>query len=60
MKLTNEDARTLAGILASADGYCETCARDLAKEMQEVAPDHDWPTLVKEAADRYWGEGDSQ
>jgi hypothetical protein len=42
--------KVLAGILASADGYCYVCAGDLANQMKKVDPTHDWPTLVDEAS----------
>jgi hypothetical protein len=40
--MTLEEAQTIAAILETADGDCESCARGLAEKMQEAFPQFIW------------------
>lgn len=41
-----DEAEQIAEVLRSADNFCTECARDLADQMQRIAPDHNWRILV--------------
>jgi hypothetical protein len=47
------DVKALAKILRSADGYCTTCAEELAEQMAKLDHAHDWIHLVKDLPDDY-------
>lgn len=46
---SDEQAKTLAGIIGTADGGCPTCVGDLCDQMAEAFPGHDWHALADEA-----------
>jgi hypothetical protein len=46
MKTVTLEVKALARVLKSADGGCPTCTREIAEEMQELDPAHDWVSLV--------------
>lgn len=54
--MTADEAKRIAEVLATVDGYCSTCALDAADEMAERFPEHDWPALVKAAMG--WDDAD--
>lgn len=54
--MTDEQAKKLAKILASADGGCGTCGMDLAAQMPDLFPQFNWEALVREAHNAVWSE----
>lgn len=50
--LTDEQAQSVATILAGADNGCPTCAEELADDAARIlGGPHDWPTLVARAGE---------
>lgn len=45
-ELSEDQARRIALILATADGHCEVCAGALCDEMAKEFPGHDWRLLA--------------
>lgn len=44
--MTEEEARKVAFIVATADGGCSTCVTHLTKRLLKSLPGHDWASLV--------------
>lgn len=43
---SEEQAKTVGRIIGHADGGCFVCVGDLADEMAEAFPGHDWRALA--------------
>lgn len=46
IELSAEQAAAIGKVLEGADGYCTSCASDLADAMAMICPGHDWMALV--------------
>jgi hypothetical protein len=40
--MTLEEAQQIGKIVATADGGCDGCARDLVKQLNEAFPSFEW------------------
>ena len=54
--MTNDEAKLVAAVVATADNCCVVCAEKLANELATALPGHDWRQLVSEAGDWHWHE----
>lgn len=55
--MTNDEAKIIAGICATADGGCMYCVRDLFYQLHKRFPDQNWLMLFHDAGQldcAYW------
>lgn len=49
--MNEAEAKKIAAICRSADGYCTVCAGELAEQLQEAFPEFEWAQMMDVAED---------
>lgn len=60
--MSPDEAKVIAEIVASADGYCSVCARAGCLKLMKHFPEHDWKSMFEPIGRKYsyWANEVSQ